>query len=137
MEKSRNKNTRLDSLITSSRARRGGQIMLLSIMILGGVMLSASMIAGLLLRHQIRQVNDAVSSAKAVFAADTGIELVSWCWFTMLCNPQDPPSITFEDNSTYFTIESEMDSDTNTLTINAQGFSGKTLRILEAVFASE
>lgn len=111
--------------------------MLLSIMILGGVMLSASMIAGLLLRHQIRQVNDAVSSAKAVFAADTGIELVSWCYFTGACDPEDPPTITFEDSLTSFSISSALDQDTGTLTINAQGFSGKTLRILEAVFASE
>lgn len=100
-------------------------------------MLSASLIAGLLLWHQIRQVNDAVSSAKAVFAADAGIELVSWCWFTTLCEPESPPSITFEDSSTYFTIESEADPDAGTLTINARGFSGKTIRILEAVFASE
>ena len=135
------------------RQQNSGQIMLLSIMILAGVMLSASLIAGLLVRHQIRQVNDAVSSAKAIFAADTGIEFISWCIFegcseipdpfTSIpphdCAPGGDPSlitVSFDDTSTCFELV-PADVTSNTLTLNARGFSGRTLRILEAVFASE
>ncbi len=59
--------------------------MLVSIMILGGIMLSASVIGGVLVLHQIRQVRGAEASAKAVFASDTGLEYASWCYFKAGC----------------------------------------------------
>lgn len=55
-------------------ARRSGQAMLLSVLALGGTILGATTIAGLLTLYQIRQAGDLADSAKAVFAADAGIE---------------------------------------------------------------
>ena len=130
------------------QTKMSGQVMLLSIMILGGVMLSASVIAGVLLWYQVRQVNDAVSSAKAIFAADAGIEFISWCIFKSGCeipNPFDniPPHscpdtpllmVSFDDD-VCFEIESSIDD--GVLTIHSRGYSGKTVRILEAQFINE
>ncbi len=48
--------------------------MILSVLTLGTVMLGASAIAGFLAIYQIRSSWDAANSAKAIFAADTGIE---------------------------------------------------------------
>ena len=133
-----------------------GQVMLLSIMILGGVMLSASVIASVLLWYQVRQVNDAVSSAKAIFAADTGIEFISWCFFKgcndVMSDPENPPAhscpdsplslissgenaVSFEGDDVCFEIESNIDE--GVLTRQSRGYSGKTVRIVEAQFISE
>lgn len=48
--------------------------MLLAILVLGGAILSATAIAGSLMLFQLRQATDIANSAKAVFAADAGLE---------------------------------------------------------------
>ncbi len=58
-----------------------GQVMLLTVVILGGIMLGATTIAGLLMLYQIRQSTDIANSTKAIFAADAGIELSLYQWF--------------------------------------------------------
>src|SRR3989338_6054344 len=60
-------------------AGSGGQVMLLSMLILGGILLGASTLAGLLMLYQIRQTSNASLSAQAIFAADTGIEWGLYC----------------------------------------------------------
>lgn len=51
-----------------------GQVMLLTTLILSGTILAAATLAGLLMVYQIRQASDATQSAKAIYAADAGIE---------------------------------------------------------------
>ncbi len=63
------------------RASRKGQVMLMSILTLGAVMLGATAISGLLVVYQIRTSSDAASSAKAVFASDAGID---WALYQFL-----------------------------------------------------
>jgi len=115
----------------------GGQVMLLSIMILGGVMLSASVIGGVVLLHQIKQVHDAESSAKAVFASDTGIEYASWCYFKEGCSVSGESctstSVTFDDD-TCFVLESITGG--GELRIISRGRNVSTERVLETVFIS-
>ncbi|GEM_PF-1253054 len=53
---------------------QAGQAMILAILALGGAILGATTIAGLLMTYQIRQTTDFANSAKAIFAADTGVE---------------------------------------------------------------
>lgn len=48
--------------------------MLLTLLALGGTLFGATTIAGLLVVYQIRQSGDAADSARAIFAADAGIE---------------------------------------------------------------
>ena len=50
------------------------QVMILTVLALGGTMLGATTIAGLLMVYQIRQATDLGNSGKAIFAADTGLE---------------------------------------------------------------
>ena len=52
----------------------GGQAMILAVMALGGAILGATTIAGFLMVYQIRQTTDLANSAKAIFAADAGVE---------------------------------------------------------------
>ncbi|MCR4328093.1 MAG: hypothetical protein NUV53_01080 [Patescibacteria group bacterium] len=53
---------------------REGQVMMLSILALGGIFLAATTVAGMLMVAQIRQSADFQSSTRAIAAADTGIE---------------------------------------------------------------
>ncbi len=57
---------------------RSGQAMLLTVIALGGTLLGATTIAGLLMLYQIRQATDLKDSNKAIFAADAGIEMVGY-----------------------------------------------------------
>ena len=60
-----------------------GQVMLLTVLVIGGLLLGASAIAGLMMVYQLRQASDVVNSTKAIFAADTGIE---WELYRMFKN---------------------------------------------------
>src|SRR3989344_1600154 len=51
-----------------------GQTMILTVLTLGGTLLSISLVAGLLILFQIRQSGDLANSTKALFAADAGVE---------------------------------------------------------------
>jgi hypothetical protein len=56
--------------------RRSGQAMLVAVLALGGAVLGATTIAGFLMSYQIRASSDSANSAKAAFAADSGVEAV-------------------------------------------------------------
>ena len=60
--------------------------MMLTVLTLGGALLGATTIAGLLMLYQVRQGADVNHSARALFAADAGIE---WGLYNLLC-PTDP-----------------------------------------------
>jgi hypothetical protein len=64
-----------------SSARRG-QVMILTILALGGTLLGATTIAGLLMLYQIRNSTDLENSAKAIFAADAGLD---WALYKFSC----------------------------------------------------
>ncbi len=61
----------MDSKWTKSK---DGQVMLLTAVLISGIVLSATSLAGLLTVYQLRQVTDVTNSTKAIFAADSGIE---------------------------------------------------------------
>ena len=56
--------------------------MLLAIITLGGAILGATTIAGLLILFQVKATEDAVHSTQAIFAADSGTE---WALFDFYC----------------------------------------------------
>ena len=53
---------------------RTGQVMFLTVMVLGAVVASVTMIAGLLMSYQIRRSADVSHSVRAIMAADAGVE---------------------------------------------------------------
>lgn len=65
---------------------RGGQVMILTVLTLGGALLGATTIAGLLMLYQVRQGADVNHSARAVYAADSGIE---WGLYNLLCQTDE------------------------------------------------
>jgi hypothetical protein len=62
---------------------RRGQAMLLATLALGGAILGATTIAGLLMLYQIRATTDSEHSAQAIFAADSGVE---WTLYDFYCD---------------------------------------------------
>jgi hypothetical protein len=74
-----------------NNSARRGQAMLIATLSLGGAILSATSIAGLLLMYQIRSTTDSANSAKAIFAADAGVEWSLYSYF----NPPEGPLPTF------------------------------------------
>ncbi|MEX2054037.1 MAG: hypothetical protein WD883_00615 [Candidatus Colwellbacteria bacterium] len=54
--------------------KQKGQVMLMSVLLISSAVLGAATLAGLLVLFQLRQTADAEASARAVFAADAGIE---------------------------------------------------------------
>lgn len=61
--------------------KKEGQIMILSTVLIGGALLSATAIAGFILFFQIRQAGDAVQTAAAFYAADSAIEDSIYCYY--------------------------------------------------------
>jgi hypothetical protein len=64
--------------------------MLLTVLVLSGTILAATTIAGILMVYQIRQSTSSSDSAKAVFAADAGIE---WALYNSFKDPDLPAPI--------------------------------------------
>lgn len=52
--------------------------MLITVLLMSGMLLGATVISGLLTVHQIRESGGIVNSAKAIYAADAGVELVKY-----------------------------------------------------------
>ena len=98
--------------------------MLLTAVVVGGLLLTASAIAGLLMLYQIRQSSDIINSSKAIFAADTGIE---WELYKMFQDASYPQPI-MTNQATFTTIVS------GTSTIKSIGTFGKSSRAFELTF---
>lgn len=62
--------------------QKNGQAMLIAVLAFGGAILGATTIAGLLMLNQVRATRDSGDSARAIFAADTGVE---WAMFDYYC----------------------------------------------------
>lgn len=61
--------------------QRNGQAMLIAVLTLGGAILGATSIAGILILYQIRSTTDSADSAKAIFAADSGLNWALYTYF--------------------------------------------------------
>jgi hypothetical protein len=76
--------------------RRDGQAMLIAILTLGGAILGATSLAGLLLLYQIRSTTDTENSAKAIFAADSGANWALYAYFNTTSTSPAPAQPTFD-----------------------------------------
>lgn len=56
-----------------------GQVMLLTVLLTGGVLLAATAVAGLMMIYQIRQTTAMIDSVQAIFAADAALEWSLFC----------------------------------------------------------
>ena len=73
-----------------TKNKQSGQVMLITVLVLSGIMIAASTIAGYLMLLKIRQSSEMTSSARAIFAADAGIE---WDLYRRVKDANYPPPI--------------------------------------------
>ncbi len=114
-------------LLRKLYSNESGQSLLLSVMVIGGVLIGATAIAGLLLKYQLRQTNDVVNSTKAFFAADAGIEKETYS----IRNSVPPPS--FSNGSS---VTSSWAIVGQNIVVRSQGESGGAVRALESYISS-
>src|SRR3989344_6115965 len=108
-----------------------GQVMLITVLALSGTILGATTIAGLLMLYQIRQSADIINSAKAVFAADSGLERALYEKFRIGAGCLDVDSLEgqLSNGSKYVVACNKKDDDI--LIIESKGVSGKVSRAFE------
>ncbi len=63
-------------------SRKAGQAMVMVTIIIGTIMASAGVVAGLLTYYELRQATDTEKSTMAFYAADAGMEKTLLCYFT-------------------------------------------------------
>ncbi len=76
--------------------------MILTVLALGGTILGATTIAGLLMLYQLRQTTDMANSARAIFAADAGTEKAFYDLFCANDSSKLPcpsPDLTFQNGA--------------------------------------
>lgn len=121
--------------------------MILTILALGGTLLGATTIAGLLTLYQIRNSTDLANSAKAIFAADAGVE---WGLYKFSCAnggsqtpcevPEPEANISFSNGSSVKvtclgTAPGQLDCTNPSVTsIKSVGASGGSTRAFEVFF---
>ncbi len=126
--------------------------MILTTIMLGGLMLSVTAIAGLLMFYQLRQANDAVASGIAVFAADTGLETGLNCYYNgvVVASGAPLPNTDYCPNSgslsasgaTYssslrFTFNPTDPTKVTGFILNSFGFAGQTERATQNTFSNQ
>ena len=116
--------------------------MILTVLALGGTILGATTIAGLLMLYQLRQSTDLANSAKAIFAADAGLE---YAFYNLFCvdNPEKPncPALApiFQNQAShsvtcYDAAAAPIECGEGTRTIHSVGMAGGASRAFEAAF---
>jgi hypothetical protein len=111
-----------------------GQIMLMSVLTLGAVMLGATVVAGFLVLYQIRMSSNAADSAKAIFAADAGIE---WAIFSFTRPASPPPSTSFSNGASFEVVckndigQVVLCTNASTSLIRSSGQYGSVTRVFE------
>ncbi len=114
-----------------NKKRENGQVMVLTIMVMGGVMLSAITIAGMLTLFQIRQSGDITRSTEAIYAADAGSE---WALY-QISKPSEASEHPWKDQETVsLSNGSEFRVVISAESIRSFGKSANTNRAFEVVF---
>ena len=110
--------------------KRNGQVLILTTLTIGGVLLGATTIAGLLMVHQIRQTTDLANSGKAIFAADTGLEWGLYQFFNPSASRSAP---VMQNGATFITTCSPVAlcTDIGTTVIKSIGRSANAGRAFE------
>ena len=117
--------------------------MVLTVMILSAAVLSATAIVGLLMIYEIRNAVDVVNSAKALAAADAGIqcalmkrkEVQEFSTSPRDCGESDPIQLT--SSGARYSIQEIMDDDGVAIGVRSTGTSGRISRSFEAAYGAE
>ena len=115
-----------------------GQAMLLTTVMMSGVILSVSAIAGLLMLYQVRQATDAVDSSMAFYAADAGVEQTLYCYFTTTTIPvedNDCNQSGILTNGASFSTTFDLNEVDEEFTVRSIGSINDAERALETIFS--
>ncbi len=106
-----------------------GQVMLITTLVLSGVVLASITVAGVLMLYQIRQAGNAAQSAKAIYAADTGINYRLYQLLQNDCNHPAPEFVDATQSESAISLETATNpADPKDVVINSNGTAGKTFR---------
>ena len=105
--------------------------MLLTAMMVSAMVIAATSLAGLITLYQLRQITDVKNSGKAIFAADAGVECLSYKYVkesgNVAINCGETTKFTLSSNNgAYFTASS-----TGAGTYISIGTSGRSSRAFE------
>ncbi|OGZ00507.1 MAG: hypothetical protein A2946_00870 [Candidatus Liptonbacteria bacterium RIFCSPLOWO2_01_FULL_53_13] len=114
---------------------QNGQVMILTVVAIGGTLLAATTVAGLLVVYQLRQSSDAVNSAKAIFAADAGIEWGLYQFFKPALAGGGGPAFSNSASVTISCFPGTSCKDASTNLIKVVGRSANAARALELSWA--
>lgn len=104
---------------------RSGQMMLLTTLALGSMMLGVTTIAGLLMIFQLRQTTNFADSAKAIFAADAGIE---WSLYNFSCQGDPDAKPCIPSSTLSFSNGAKVSVSNDGLTMKSIGSAGSASR---------
>ncbi|MCX6703019.1 MAG: hypothetical protein NTW60_04125 [Candidatus Wolfebacteria bacterium] len=108
-----------------------GQVLLMTVLVLGGVMVAASTIAGYLMLLRIRQSTDSASSAVAIAAADAGIE---WDLYQRTKDSARPELDRYYPNSPSLTNGANLEVYSSPTSTKSIGKYSNTFRAFEVTF---
>lgn len=120
-----------------NRLSSNGQVMILSVLAIGGILLVATTVAGFLISYGIRQSGDFTASTRAIIAADAGVEWELYI-YTHPTSTEPSPSFgngskvtvqCFDDNDK--TLECAGPKATSTVTVLSNGEFRDASRIFE------
>jgi hypothetical protein len=118
---------------TANMESKSGQVMILTVVLISGAILSATSLAGLLVMYQLKQSTDVLNSAKAVFAADAGIECTVYNY-----NVPDPMHVPRGVDCSKWDLSNKSIFTTqmvNATTVVSIGKSGRSTRAFQMDFA--
>ena len=113
------------------KTKTSGQVMLLAVGLIGASILTATTIAGYLMLQRIKMASNFIDSAKAVFAADAGIECELYKYnFSDPTDPQniDCEALSFEDGKTSIRTSIVTDASSTPQYVKSIGTSNKSKR---------
>lgn len=122
---------------------RRGQTMVLTVMLLSGAVLGATAIVGLLMIYEIRNAVDIINSAKALAAADAGIqcalmkrkEVQEFSTSSRNCGETTP--ISLSSSGARYSVTEVMDDEGVAIGVRSTGTSGRISRSFEAAYGEE
>lgn len=129
-------------IFTKNKNARRGQVMLITSLVLASTLLASTTIAGMLMLYQLRQGSDVANSAKAIYAADAGLE---WRLYRFLkvdgrncCVEGEQCAVpVFSNGATVQTsCSATPEASGQSVTIRSTGISSKNARAFEFNFTS-
>ena len=112
-------------------ARQRGQVLLLTVVMLTGVILATTSLVALLVLYQLRQTADIIASNQAIFAADAGMECALYKKFK---EDKNNEAIGGECSALAFTNGAQVKVVAEDEVIKSAGRSKQSARAFEASF---